>query len=37
MGGSAGTIGVAIMGIAGGLGAPLAPVAGAVVAGSYLG
>ncbi len=37
MGGSAGTIGVAIMGIAGGLGAPLAPVAGAVVAGSYFG
>lgn len=35
--GSAGTIGVAIMGIAGGLGAPLAPVAGAVVAGSYFG
>ncbi|MGJ0847231.1 Na+/H+ antiporter NhaC [Tissierella praeacuta] len=35
--GSAGTIGVAIMGIAGGLGAPLAPVAGAVVAGAYFG
>lgn len=35
--GSAGTIGVAIMGIAGGLGAPLAPVAGAVVGGAYFG
>lgn len=35
--GSAGTIGVAIMGIAGGLGVPLAPVAGAVVAGAYFG
>ncbi|NLY44660.1 MAG: Na+/H+ antiporter NhaC [Tissierella sp.] len=35
--GSAGTIGVAIMGIAGGLGAPMAPVAGAVVGGSYFG
>ncbi|MDR7871010.1 MAG: Na+/H+ antiporter NhaC [Tissierellaceae bacterium] len=35
--GSAGTIGVAIMGIAGGLGVPLAPVAGAVVGGAYFG
>lgn len=35
--GSAGTIGVALMGIAGGLGAPLPIVAGAVVSGAYFG
>jgi len=35
--GSAGTIGVALMGAADALGAPLAPVAGAVVSGAYFG
>jgi NhaC family Na+:H+ antiporter len=35
--GSAGTIGVALMGTAAALGAPLAPTAGAVVSGAYLG
>ena len=35
--GSAGTIGVALMGIASGLGAPLPVVAGAVVSGAYFG
>jgi NhaC family Na+:H+ antiporter len=35
--GSAGTLGVALMGTAAALGAPLAPTAGAVVSGAYLG
>lgn len=35
--GSAGTIGVAMMGAAAAMGVPLAPVAGAVVSGAYLG
>ncbi|AZT92978.1 Na+/H+ antiporter NhaC [Brevibacterium aurantiacum] len=35
--GSAGTVGVALMGIAGGLDAPLAATAGAIVAGAYFG
>lgn len=35
--GSAGTIGVALMGAASAMGLPLAPVAGAVVSGAYLG
>lgn len=35
--GSAGTIGVALMGAAAAMGVPLAPVAGAVVSGAYLG
>lgn len=35
--GSVGTVGVAIIGIAQGLGVPLAPTAGAIVAGSYFG
>lgn len=35
--GSVGTIGVALMGVAAGLGAPLAVVAGAVVSGAYFG
>lgn len=35
--GTAGTVGIAFMGIAEGMGIPLAPAAGAIVAGSYLG
>jgi NhaC family Na+:H+ antiporter len=35
--GTAGTIGIAFIGIAQGMGIPLAPAAGAIVAGSYLG
>lgn len=35
--GAAGTAGAALMGVAAGMGAPLAPVAGAIVAGSYFG
>ena len=35
--GSAGTIGVALMGVAAGMGAPLPMVAGAVVSGAYFG
>ncbi|MBN2206688.1 MAG: Na+/H+ antiporter NhaC, partial [Candidatus Aminicenantes bacterium] len=35
--GTIGTLGVAFIGIAGGLGIPLAPAAGAIVAGSYFG
>ena len=35
--GSAGTIGVALMGMAAALGAPLAPMAGAIVSGAYFG
>lgn len=35
--GALGTVGIAIMGVAAGMGAPLAPVAGAVVAGAYFG
>jgi NhaC family Na+:H+ antiporter len=35
--GSAGTIGVALMGVAAALGAPLAPTAGAIVSGAYFG
>ena len=35
--GSAGTIGVALMGVAAGMGAPLPIVAGAIVSGAYFG
>lgn len=35
--GALGTVGIAIMGVAAGMGAPLAPVAGAVVGGAYFG
>lgn len=35
--GAVGTAGVALMGVASGMGAPLAPVAGAIVAGAYFG